>query len=152
MWQGCRGAASPGTVSGCGTWFPGGASECVVADPAYSVVQVPEGVCDALAGRVAGQVRGRLQAEPGVVQAGDDRVETFLAEENPFEAMMERGTVFSDVEAVRWDEKLYALDSPNEVRAFCRHNFIPVERAESVDIPLWLTKRGVLVRATKNSR
>lgn len=58
-------------------------------------------------------------------------------------------TVFSSVDADRWDEKLYALETRDEVRAFCRHNFIPVERADAVDVPLWLTKRGVLVRAQK---
>ena len=35
--------------------------------------------------------------------------------------------------------------------AYCRHNFIPAERAEAAEIPLWLTKRGVLVRARKGS-
>ena len=35
-----------------------------------------------------------------------------------------------------------------EVRACCRHNVIPPERADMVDVPLWLTKRGVLVRAS----
>jgi hypothetical protein len=29
------------------------------------------------------------------------------------------------------------------------HNFVPAERAEQVAVPLWLTKRGVLVRAAK---
>jgi len=40
---------------------------------------VPERFGDALAGRVVGQVRGSLQAEPDAVQAGGDRVEEFLA-------------------------------------------------------------------------
>jgi hypothetical protein len=30
------------------------------------------------------------------------------------------------------------------VRAFCRHHYIPAERAEDVELPLALTKRGVL--------
>ena len=34
-------------------------------------------------------------------------------------------------------------------RAYCRHNFIDEHRAEAVEVPLWLTKRGVLVRAMK---
>jgi SAM-dependent methyltransferase len=59
------------------------------------------------------------------------------------------GEVFSEVLEERWDEKLYPLESRDEVLAFCRHNFIPVGRADAVDVPLWLTKRGVLVRATK---
>jgi SAM-dependent methyltransferase len=37
----------------------------------------------------------------------------------------------------------------DEVRAYCRHNYIPLERAEQAELPLWLTKRGVLVRARK---
>jgi hypothetical protein len=35
------------------------------------------------------------------------------------------------------------------VVAYCRHHYIPADRAEEADLPLWLTKRGVLVRATK---
>lgn len=58
--------------------------------------------------------------------------------------------VFSEPEAERWEEKLYPLDSRDEVMAFCRHNFIPLERANAVEVPLWLTKRGVLVRAAKD--
>jgi hypothetical protein len=50
-----------------------------IADLADGLVKLPEGRCDALPGRVAGQVDGRLQAEPDVEEAGDDRVEQFLA-------------------------------------------------------------------------
>lgn len=57
--------------------------------------------------------------------------------------------VFGGVDAQRWDEPLYPLSTRSEVRAYCRHHFLPVELAEGVDVPLWLTKRGVLVRATK---
>jgi hypothetical protein len=32
------------------------------------------------------------------------------------------------------------VETRDEVRAFCRHHFIPLERAETVDLPLWLTK------------
>lgn len=59
------------------------------------------------------------------------------------------GAVFSDVEPERWDGAFYALSTREEVRAFCRHNHVPAERAEDVGLPLWLTKRGVLVRARK---
>jgi SAM-dependent methyltransferase len=58
------------------------------------------------------------------------------------------GDVFDDVEPQHWDAPFFALDTRDEVRAYCRHNFIPLERADEVTVPLWLTKRGVLVRAT----
>ena len=56
---------------------------------------------------------------------------------------------FDEVDAQRWDGKFFPLQTREEVRAYCRHNFIPAERAEQVAVPLWLTKRGVLVRAAK---
>jgi SAM-dependent methyltransferase len=55
--------------------------------------------------------------------------------------------VFEQVEAERWDGKFFPLSTRDEVRAYCRHNFVPPERAEHAPLPLWLTKRGVLVRA-----
>lgn len=58
-------------------------------------------------------------------------------------------SVFDEVEAETWDGKFFPLRTRDEVRAYCRHNFVPLERAESVEVPLWLTKRGVLVRARK---
>lgn len=58
-------------------------------------------------------------------------------------------TVFEQVEVERWDGMFFSLQTREEVRAYCRHNYIPTERAEHVDVPLWLTKRGVLVRAAK---
>jgi len=57
--------------------------------------------------------------------------------------------VFDQVEPERWDRTFFPLETRDEVRAYCRHNYISAERAEAVDLPLWLTKRGVLVRATK---
>ena len=59
------------------------------------------------------------------------------------------GTVFAGAEAQRWDERFFPLETRDEVRAYCRHNFIPAARAETASLPLWLTKRGVVVRATK---
>ncbi len=59
------------------------------------------------------------------------------------------GTVFDDIAPERWDGYYFALETRDEVRSYCRHNFIPIERAETAELPLWLTKRGVLVRATK---
>jgi hypothetical protein len=47
------------------------------------------------------------------------------------------------------DQRFFALETREEVRAYCQHHFIPVVRAENVDVPLRLTKRGILVRATK---
>ena len=58
-------------------------------------------------------------------------------------------SVFGHVEAERWDGKFFPLSTRQEIRAYCRHNFVPPERAEQAEVPLWLTKRGVLVRATK---
>jgi SAM-dependent methyltransferase len=57
--------------------------------------------------------------------------------------------VFQDVESERWDGTFFPLETRDEVRAYCRHNYIPAERAEEAELPLWLTKRGVLVRATR---
>jgi SAM-dependent methyltransferase len=59
------------------------------------------------------------------------------------------GCVFEQVECERWDAKFFPLATREEIRAYCRHNYIPAERAETADVPLWLTKRGVLVRARK---
>ena len=59
------------------------------------------------------------------------------------------GSMFDSVELQLWDGHFFPLSSRDEVRAYCRHNSIPVERADGVPIPLWLTKRGVLVRCTK---
>jgi len=58
-------------------------------------------------------------------------------------------SVFVDVEPERWDGPFFPLEIREEVRAYCRHHDIPMERAEQVDVPLCLTKRGVLARATK---
>src|ERR1700730_9223743 len=61
-------------------------------------------------------------------------------------------SAFDEVEAERWDGKFLPLQTRDEVRAYCRHNYIPAERAEHADVPLWLTKRGVIVRAAKPRR
>ena len=55
-------------------------------------------------------------------------------------------SVFGDAEAEPWDRVLFPLTTRDEVRAYCRHHHIPPDRAERVALPLWLTKRGVLVR------
>ncbi len=65
------------------------------------------------------------------------------------EAVSIVGSVFERVQAERWDGKFFPLATRDEVRAYCRHNYIPAERAETAEVPLWLTKRGVLVGATK---
>jgi SAM-dependent methyltransferase len=65
------------------------------------------------------------------------------------EAVAIVASVFEEVEPERWDGTFFPLQTRDEVRAYCRHNYIPAERAEEADLPLWLTKRGVLVRATK---
>lgn len=71
---------------------------------------------------------------------------TFDAEE----AVTIVGTVFADAHGERWDATFFPLESRDDVRAYCRHNYIPEERADDAELPLWLTKRGVLVRATKH--
>lgn len=58
-------------------------------------------------------------------------------------------SVFDDVKAEPWDARFFPLRTREEVRAYCRHNHIPSERAEKTRLPLWLTKRGVLVRARR---
>jgi len=70
---------------------------------------------------------------------------TFDAEE----AVAIVASVFEQVEPERWDGTFFPLETRDEVRAYCRHSSIPADRANDVDLPLWLTKRGVLVRATK---
>lgn len=57
--------------------------------------------------------------------------------------------VFENVEVERWDGVFFSLETRDEIRAYCRHHFIPAERAEEVEVPLRLTKRGVLVRVMK---
>jgi SAM-dependent methyltransferase len=59
------------------------------------------------------------------------------------------GSVFEQVEAQGWDARFFPLETREAIQAYCRHNFIPAERGEDAEVPLWLTKRGVLVRATK---
>lgn len=58
--------------------------------------------------------------------------------------------IFPGAEPQYWNDRFFPLETREEVRAYCRHNYIPMARAESAAIPLWLTKRGVLVRATKS--
>jgi SAM-dependent methyltransferase len=59
-------------------------------------------------------------------------------------------SVFPNADAQTWDGRFFPLETTHEVRNYCRHNFIPVERAENAQVPLWLTKRGVLIRAAKS--
>ena len=65
------------------------------------------------------------------------------------EALAIVASVFPNARSEPWDDRFFPLETREEARAYCRHNFIPVEQADSVSLPLWLTKRGVLVRATK---
>jgi SAM-dependent methyltransferase len=59
-------------------------------------------------------------------------------------------SVFKHLEPHRWDGRFFSLQTRDEVRAYCRHHSIPAERAETAQLPLWLTKRGVLVRAIRD--
>ena len=58
-------------------------------------------------------------------------------------------SVFEELEPQPWEGAFFPLTTRDEVRAYCRHNYIPTERADEAVVPLWLTKRGVLVRAKK---
>lgn len=59
-------------------------------------------------------------------------------------------SVFADAQAQIWDDKLLTLRTRDELQAYCRHHAIPLARASSLEVPLSVTKRGVLVRATKS--
>lgn len=59
------------------------------------------------------------------------------------------GSVFDALQLERWDGYFFPLETREEIRAYCRHASIPTERADDMPIPLWLTKRGVLLSATK---
>jgi SAM-dependent methyltransferase len=61
-------------------------------------------------------------------------------------------SAFEEVQAERWDGKFFPLRTREEIRAYCRASYIPEERAETAEVPLWLTKRGVLVRAGRPRR
>jgi SAM-dependent methyltransferase len=66
------------------------------------------------------------------------------------EAVAVVASVFEEVEAERWDGRFFPLSTRDEIRAYCRHSYIPPGRAAEAQVPLWLTKRGVLVRARKH--
>jgi SAM-dependent methyltransferase len=66
------------------------------------------------------------------------------------EAQVIVSSVFEQAEPQYWEGRYFALQTRADVRAYCRHHSIPLERAEAAGVPLWLTKRGVLVRATKH--
>ena len=86
---------------------------------------------------------GARDNDPEIMPEGYER-SSFDAEE----ALDIVASVFPDAAAERWDRSFFPLGTREEVRSYCRHNFIPMERAEQAVIPLWLTKRGVLVTAT----
>jgi SAM-dependent methyltransferase len=83
--------------------------------------------------------------DPEIMVEGYPSSSSFDAEE----AVAIVASEFSELEAERWDGTFFPLETRDEVRAYCRHNYIPLDRADTVVLPLWLTKRGVLVRATK---
>ncbi len=59
-------------------------------------------------------------------------------------------SIFGEVEAERWDGQFFPLETREEVHAYLRHNQIRAEAVtKNIEVPLWLTMRGVLVRATK---
>ncbi len=87
---------------------------------------------------------GARDNDPEIMPAGYPP-SSFDAEE----AVSVVASVFEQLDPERWDGTFFPLETRDEVRAYCRHHYVPAERAELVDLPLWLTKRGVLVRATK---
>ncbi|MBP8921369.1 MAG: class I SAM-dependent methyltransferase [Micropruina sp.] len=54
--------------------------------------------------------------------------------------------VFDTVDAMAWEVPQVIRDR-DELRAYCRHHLLDPARAEEVDVPLTLTKRGVLITA-----
>ena len=97
------------------------------------------------------QTEGRYYActsarnsDPEIVSEGY-RATSFDAED----AVEIVASVFPNARPEPWDQRFFALQTKDEARAYCRHNFIDEHRAEAVEVPLWLTKRGVLVRAMK---
>jgi ubiquinone/menaquinone biosynthesis C-methylase UbiE len=65
------------------------------------------------------------------------------------EALAIVGQHFDDAQAEHWNRPFFALTTRDEVRAYCRHHHLRLERADSAELPLRLTKRGVVVRAIK---
>lgn len=97
-----------------------------------------------LGGRYFACTAGR-DSDPEILPGGYPP-STFDAEE----AEKIVGSVFDTPEAERWDGYFFPLTTREEVRAYCRHACIPTELADAVEVPCWLTKRGVLVSATKS--
>jgi SAM-dependent methyltransferase len=65
------------------------------------------------------------------------------------EAVAIVASVFPMVEPERWDGPLDSLESADEVQTYLWQTGSTPDHAETVALPLRLTKRGVLVRATK---
>jgi SAM-dependent methyltransferase len=57
--------------------------------------------------------------------------------------------VFGNVDVERWDAPMTFLSDRNAVLRFCRSHSLPPAAADRVTPPVWLTKRGCLVRAYK---
>jgi len=87
---------------------------------------------------------GARDSDPEIVPEGYPRSSFDAEEATPIVA-----SVFGRAEPQTWDGTFFALETRAEVRAYCRHHCVPASRAEEVEVPLRLTKRGVLVRATK---
>lgn len=112
-----------------------------VVDPAIAIAEAKRVL--ARGGRYFASTSAR-DNDPEIMPEGYPR-SSFDAEE----AVEIVRSIFDQVEAERWDACFFPLETRDEVRAYCRHHFVPAERAEQADLPLWLTKRGVVVRATK---
>jgi len=70
---------------------------------------------------------------------------TFDAEE----ALAIVASVFPNARPERWDESFFPLQTRDEVRATAVTTSSPRNAPKTVELPLWLTKRGVLIRAAK---
>jgi SAM-dependent methyltransferase len=57
------------------------------------------------------------------------------------------GEVFDQVEIERWDAPMTHLLDQDAVKGFCRTHLLPLEAADRVQAPVWITMRGCLVWA-----
>jgi SAM-dependent methyltransferase len=58
-------------------------------------------------------------------------------------------TVFGDVHVERWNAPMTYLIDRDAVLRYCRSHSLPLDAADRVTPPVWLTKRGCLVYAVK---
>lgn len=59
-------------------------------------------------------------------------------------------SVFGDVHVERWDAPMTYLPDREAVLRYCRSHSLPPDAADRVTPPVWLTKRGCVVYASKH--